>query len=66
MATKFQLEGRAETVLYSVVRKGTDGKMQYLLETENDGYNTARSPMGLFESVIDNDYQFIINKLDTM
>ena len=66
VATKFQLEGRAETVLYSVVRKGTDGKMQYLLETENDGYNTARSPMGLFESVIENDYQFIINKLDTM
>ena len=62
LATKMQLEGRLETVLYSNVRR--DGnKTEYVLETENDGLNTARSPMGLFEPVIDNDYQAVISKL---
>ena len=62
MATKMQLEGKLETVLYSNVEKDTSGT-KYVLETENDGYNTARSPMGLFEPTIDNDYNFIIEKL---
>lgn len=62
LATKMQLEGRLETVLYSNVRR--DGnKTEYVLETENDGLNTARSPMGLFEPVIDNDYHAVITKL---
>lgn len=62
LATKMQLEGRLETVLYSNVRR--DGnKTEYVLETENDGLNTARSPMGLFEPVIDNDYHAVISKL---
>lgn len=63
MATKMQLEGKLETVLYSNVRKEPDGT-KYLLETENDGYNTARSPQGAFESVIENDYNYIINTLE--
>ena len=58
-----QLEGRLETVLYAEVRKGDGGKMEYVLTTENDGMNTARSPMDLFEPVINNDYGFIIEKL---
>ena len=62
VATKFQLEGRLETVLYSDVRKEGE-KAEYILYTENDGVNTARSPMGLFEPVIENDYNFIIEKL---
>lgn len=64
LATKMQLEGKLETVLYSEVRK-EGGETKYLLVTENDGYNTARSPMGLFEPVIENDYNFIIEKLLT-
>lgn len=64
MATKMQLEGRLETVLYAkVIRDG--GETKYVLETQNDGFNTVRSPMGLFEPVIDNDYNFVINKLLT-
>lgn len=63
LATKMQLEGRLETVLYSNVSKDAEGT-HYLLETENDGYNTARSPQGAFESVIENDYNTIINKLE--
>lgn len=62
IGTKMQLEGRLESVFYSEVQK-TGGKTSYLLTTENDGVNTARSPMGLFEPVIENDYGFIIEKL---
>jgi len=62
LSTKMQLEGRIETVLYSnVIKDGSTTK--YVLETENNGYNTARSPMGLFEPVIPNDYNFVIEKL---
>lgn len=62
LATKMQLEGKLETVLYSDVVKES-GEAKYVLYTENDGYNTARSPMGLFEPIIPNDYNFIIEKL---
>jgi hypothetical protein len=62
LSTKMQLEGRLETVLYSNVRKTGQG-VEYVLETVNDGFNTARSPMNLFDSVIPNDYNEIINKL---
>lgn len=64
LATKMQLEGKLESVFYSRVKKdGTKGS--YILETQNSGYNTARSPMDLFESEISNDYQFILDKLDS-
>lgn len=62
VATKMQLEGKYETVLYAkVLKEGTETK--YVLETQNDGFNTVRSPMGLFEPIIDNDYNFVIEKL---
>jgi hypothetical protein len=48
--------------MYSSVRR-EGNKTEYVLETENDGLNTARSPMGLFEPVIENDYKFVIDKL---
>src|SRR5690606_7810255 len=59
---KMQLEGKLETVLYSVVEMEA-GSPVYLLETQNNGYNTARSPMNLFEGKIPNDYNMIIEKL---
>lgn len=62
LATKMQLEGRLETVLYSDVIKEA-GETKYVLITENDGYNTARSPMDLFEPIIENDYNFVVEKL---
>lgn len=62
LGTKMQLEGKAENVFYSRVEvKGGDPK--FILETQNNGFNTARSPMGLFEGKIDNDYHFILEKL---
>jgi hypothetical protein len=64
VATKMQLEGKMETVLYSRVEIES-GKPVYILETQNNGYNTARSPMSLFEDKISNDYQLILEKLST-
>jgi hypothetical protein len=64
LANKMQIEGKLETVFYANVEKeGND--LNYILETQNNGYNTARSPMGLFEGKIENDYNFIIEKLKT-
>ena len=62
VSTKMQLESKAETVLYAeVINNGSS--VSYILATQNDGTNTARSPMGLFEPMIENDYNFVINKL---
>lgn len=62
LTTKMQLEGRLEVVLYSEVQIEGD-ETKYVLCTENDGVNTARSPMGLFDKVIENDYNYVIEKL---
>lgn len=62
LATKMQLEGKMETVLYSRVEMD-GGTPTFILETQNNGYNTARSPMGLFEGKIPNDYNMILEKL---
>lgn len=62
VATKMQLEGKMETVMYSRVEMDS-GKPTYILETQNNGYNTARSHMNMFEGKIPNDYNFILEKL---
>jgi|TARA_R100001377_G_scaffold85310_1_gene71506 hypothetical protein len=62
MATNMQIEGKLETVLYSDVIK-EEGNTRYILYTENSGANTGRSPMGAFDAVIDNDYQFLVERL---
>lgn len=62
MATKMQLEGKLESVFYSMVEKSSEG-ISYILETQNNGFNTARSPQGVFEGKIENDYGFILDKL---
>lgn len=64
LANKMQIEGKLETVFYANVEKEGDD-LNYILETQNNGYNTARSPMGLFEGKIPNDYNAIIEKLKT-
>lgn len=62
MATKMQLEGKMETVMYSTVEMDS-GKPTYILETQNNGFNTARSHQNMFEGKIPNDYGMIIEKL---
>lgn len=59
MATDMQLEGRLETVMYSKVEKSDGEQMNYVLHTQNSGMNTGRSPMGLFEGKIPNDYKMV-------
>ena len=62
VATKMQIEGKMETVLYSRVEMES-GKPTYILETQNNGFNTARSPQGILEGKIPNDYNMIIEAL---
>ena len=62
VATKMQLEGKMETVLYSRVEM-EGGKPNFVLETQNNGFNTARSHQEMFEGKIPNDYNLIIEKL---
>jgi len=62
MASKMQLEGKLESVFYSMVQK-ENNEVSYILETQNNGFNTARSPQGLFEQKITNDYGMILQSL---
>jgi hypothetical protein len=62
LANKMQIEGKLEQVFYANVEKDGDD-LNYILETQNSGYNTARSPMGLFEGKIENDYNVIVEGL---
>lgn len=64
LGTKMQLEGKMETVLYSRVEMD-NATPRFILETQNNGFNTARSPQNLFEGKIDNDYNMIIEKLSS-
>lgn len=65
LSNKMGLERKFDVVLCAKVIM-EDGKPKYILETENNGFNTVRSPMGLFEFQIPNDYDFVINKLSTI
>ncbi len=60
LANKMQIEGKLEVVCYAKVKKdvGT-GDLQFLLHTQNDGTNTARSNQGMLEGVMENDYNII-------
>ncbi|WP_174889714.1 ATP-binding protein [Candidatus Williamhamiltonella defendens] len=52
---KITLEGMFTTVLRTCVKDG-----RYLLSTQNNGFDTVKSPMGLFDSAeIDNDLSFV-------
>lgn len=51
------LEGLFSIVLFGKVRKEDDGSLHYGFETQNNGENTCKSPMGMFEE------EFIINDL---
>ena len=54
------LEGLFSIVLFGKVIKNDDGVLQYGFETQTDGNNTCKSPMGMFEeSFIENDLQYV-------
>ena len=55
------LEGLFSIVLFGRVKKTEDG-LEYGFDTENNGENTCKSPMGMFkDSFIDNDLQLVKN-----
>ena len=59
------VEGLFTYVLFTALVKDNDGNIQYKFMTQTDGTTTAKSPMGCFESLlIDNDLQYVINKMD--
>tara|TARA_R100000734_G_C3316008_1_gene108291 strand:+ start:1587 stop:2270 length:684 start_codon:yes stop_codon:yes gene_type:complete len=62
------LEGLFSIVLFGKVRKDDDGVLEYGFETQNNGENTCKSPMGMFEEpFIPNDLAYVldcINKYD--
>ena len=53
------LEGLFSIVLFAKAKKTKEG-ISYLFETQTNGENTCKSPMGMFESKeIDNDLEFV-------
>jgi hypothetical protein len=58
LANKMQIEGKLEIVLYAKAIK-ENGPVEYILETQNDGSNTARSNEGMLPEVMPNDYKVI-------
>jgi len=62
LANKMQIEGKLETVLYSTVEMDGDSP-NYVLHTQNNGFNSARSPQGMLEGKIENDYNLILERL---
>ena len=59
------LEGLYSIVLYTKVNRKDDGSLEYVFVTQNDGSNTAKSPMGLFDSLeIPNDLNEVIKKIE--
>ena len=56
------LEGLFSTVLFGVVKKLDDGTIKYGFETQTNGENSCKSPMGMFdETFIPNDLQYVID-----
>ena len=53
-------EARYYDMLMDIDYKDDDGVLQYGFETQTDGNNTCKSPMGMFEeSFIENDLQYV-------
>lgn len=58
------LEGLFTYVLYTTIIRSEDNKTEYKFITNSDGTCTAKTPMGLFDSLlIDNDLNLVIEKI---
>jgi|TARA_B110000977_G_scaffold141827_1_gene179929 hypothetical protein len=59
------LEGLFSIVLFGKVNKNDDGELIYGFETQNNGENTCKSPMGMFDDkFIANDLQFVTSCIE--
>ena len=58
------LEGLFSIVLFAKVNKEEDGSLIYGFETQNNGENTCKSPMDMFdEEFIPNDLELVRSKI---
>lgn len=58
------LEGLFTYVFFTTVQRDEDNKTSYKFITNSDGTCTAKSPMGLFDTIhIDNDLNYVINRI---
>ena len=58
------LEGLFSIVLFGKVIKHEDGNLEYVFETQTNGENTCKSPMGMFDSItIPNDLQYVKERI---
>ena len=63
--TMITVEGLFTYVFFTNLSKDTEGNMTYQFITQSDGTNTAKSPMGCFDSLyIDNDLKFVFEQID--
>jgi len=63
IATKHNIEGRMENVLYAKMDM-EEGKPNYFFTTQGDGSNTARTSEGYFgEAKIPNDYKVVVDAI---
>jgi hypothetical protein len=60
--SKLNIEGKLTYTFYTKVDM-VDGKMNYTFLTNTDGYNTARTPYGLFDLEIDNNLAHVISEI---
>lgn len=58
------LEGLFTYVLFTKIVKNDSDEVQYKFVTNSDGTCTAKSPMGMFDKLIDNDLKFIIDRIN--
>jgi len=45
--------------MFTIVLRALKKDKQYLFRTQSDGYDVAKSPMGMFEEFIDNDLKLV-------
>lgn len=63
LAPKLGFEGKSSYTFYTRVEPNFKGQPSFYLTTQNSGYDTARSVEGVFDPVIPNDFQFILNSI---
>lgn len=58
------LEGLFTYVLFTKIVKDDSDNVQYKFVTNSDGTCTAKSPMEMFDKLIDNDLKFVIDRIN--
>ena len=58
------LEGLFTYVLFTKIVKNDSDEVQYKFITNSDGTCTAKSPMEMFNKLIDNDLKFVIDRIN--